>query len=381
MTSLSWRCCAALLLLATPSLASPPPGRVVVIDEGMAGVPELEPVAGQVTAVVRGAGFKVLGPDKVRSTLERDAALAARRQRAEERLAQATTLVNNVRYDEALIKLAAAERAAMAGLAGIVAPRLLAEIHLQRGLALLATDPVAAERWLVMSFRIWPRRALDPADHAPRILQALRSAARAARATGTGRRMQATEAGRVARVVPARLIFAVHAQVDRATRRVRVAVRRFDTEQSAWSGAITVDWFSDATAAEVRGALRPVVGLLPSDTAEGGGSRPQRTAAWVLFGASAVGLATGIGLTVHAASQIDEARSLANRRPLVEYSPQVRELEDSAVRSRTGAIVAYSLGGAALVAAVVLFLRSGPRRSEARVVLAPGGAGVALSWP
>jgi hypothetical protein len=380
MTSLAWRCCCVVvMLIAPPSLAAPRVGRVAVIDDGTGSEPRLERVTGEVSAAVQRAGLAALGPAEVRALLELDATVTAHRERAEQRLVEATTLVNNVRYDEALLKLTAAEREAAAGVATIVAPRLLADIHLQRGLALLATDPAAAQRWFVLSFQLWSRRALDPTDHAPRILLALRQAARVARASRSERRMRATEAARLARLASAQVVLAVHARLDQGAGRVRVALRCFDAKESDWSGSTTVDWSVDATAAEVQEALRPVGSLLPSSARSA--SRPLRAAAWVLFGVGAATLATGIGLTFHAVSQIDEARSLASRQPLVEYAPRVSDLESSGVSSRTGAIVCYSLTAAAVAAAVVLWVRSGPERAKARITAVPGGASIALSLP
>ncbi len=394
MGTTSSRCALALLLAALPSssTASPRAELVVVLADGAAG-PELARATREVTWALRRGGATALAPEEAQGELARDADLRAHRQQAETALAQAVALVANVRYDEALIRLASAEREAQAALAALVAPRLLAEICLQRGLALLATDGAAAQRWFAQSAQHWPGREFDPADHAPPILQRLREAEGAARASPLERRLRASDAARLARALRASALLTLSARVTRG--RVRLSVRRYDAARGAWTAGSRLEWRAGASDDEVREVLRPLAGPLPplsgdAHASTGGGVR--RAVGWVLVGVSAATLAAGVGLTLHALGRIDQARSLANRLQPVEYGGQVSDLEDQAARSRAGAIVCYSTAAASAVAALVLLLRreappATRTRSEdvsasrgARVGFSPTGATLSWSW-
>jgi hypothetical protein len=368
-----------IFVASLPSWARARPQRVAVVDDGVASAPELEHVVSAVADATRRAGSTALGPDEVRGELQLDGALLTRRKAAETALGEAKGLVANVRYDDALVRLSVAEREAQAGLAGLAVPRLLAEIYLQRGLALLATDDAAAQRWLLLSFQLWPGRTLDPYDHAPRILQVLQQTERGARAARPNPRLRESDASRLARLVHASAVLAVDAYLDSDQSRVRVTVRRFDAGRGVWSGSVSLDWAAGASNAAVDEALQPVAGLLPQE-APGNRLDPGRTWGWVLLGVSAVTLATGIGLTVHAMGQIDEARGLAKQTQPVEYFPRVSDLEDQADRSRTGAIISYAIGAVSVAAGLYLLLRGDPPRREAPVALRTGGAGLAWTW-
>jgi hypothetical protein len=354
-----------LLLLAAPASAAPV--RIAVVDDGGCG----EAATRELAAAARSSSTAALGPREVRGILESDDSLAEHRRRALVLLGEGIQLVANVRYDDALIRLVGAEREALGGLARVASPKLLADIHLQRGLALLATDAEAAQRSFVLSFQLWPERVLDPSTYPPRILQTLTQAARAGRRSAAPG-LRTGEAARVARLLGVRAVLAM--QCASSGQQVRAAVRRF--EAGAWAGPVAVEWRDDATPAELREALRPALTLIP---AGGGGMRPQRIAAWALFGASAVALAAGIGLSVRSAGQFSEASSLAGQSPLVEYAPRIQELESSGASARTGAIISFTIGAVAAVVGAVLYLRSGESRQPAARV-GVRGASFAFSW-
>jgi tetratricopeptide (TPR) repeat protein len=135
-----------------------------------------------------------------------------------------------------------------------------------------------------------------------------------------------------------------------------------------------------------------------------GGSRWQRTAGWVSIGIAAVALTTGAVLGESAASAEEDINRLVDyrddmRRPTT-FTGTVREDYNDAkadgARDEKLAIVAFSLAGAAAVAATVFFIMDpGPQeegasaRAPARSkvakrrvtpLVAPGSIGVQAGW-
>ncbi len=355
-----------LLLLAAASAEAAP--RVAILAPGD---PLDRVLLRELSAIVSRSGARPLAPAEAASRLEADPGLASARQRASSLLERATELARNVRYDEALAALRTAETAAERGLAAVVEPRMLSELYLQRGLALLATDAAEAQRWLESSFQHWPGRPLDASVHAPRILQALRAAARTARVEGA-RELAEADLGRAARILGVQTILLVRAGGERG----RLSVRRFDSRPEAYAGTTEVEWTADASPAQAREALRGLLLWFPRAGEDGGAPRTRVSPlTWVLLGVAGAATVTGIGLAAQAQVRFDDAGALANRTPkLEEYAPAARDAEDAGRALRTGAIVSFSLGAAAAVAAVVVWQRTKARREPAvRVGLAPAG--------
>jgi hypothetical protein len=356
-----------LLLVAIGAQAAPP--RVALVVPG--GDPIDRVLIRELVALIARSGARALAPAEAAASLETDPELASARQRATSLLEQATELARNVRYERALSLLAAAESAAERGLAALVDPRLLADLYLQRGIALLATDAGAAQRWLVRSFQHFLARPLDPAVHAPKILQALRQAARAARGEEARDPPEAI-LGQAARVLGVQTVLLLRLAPGA---RARVDLRRFDARRESYAGSLAVSWPSDAGPDDARLALRALSPWFPRAD-EGETPRRARTSplAWVFLGAGVAATAAGIGLAVQAQARFDDASALANQKKLLEYAPEARDLEDSGRALRAGSIVCFTLGAAAAVAALVVWQRTRPpREASVRVSVAPAG--------
>lgn len=356
-----------LLLITIGAQAAPP--RVALLVPGSDAIDRT--LIRELVALVARSGARALAPADVAASLEADPELASARQRASSLLEEATELARNVRYERALAVLSTAESAAERGLAALVDPRLLADLYLQRGIALLATDAGAAQRWLVRSFHHFPTRQLDPTVHAPKILQALRQAARDARGE-EGRGLPEATLGQAARVLGAQTILLLRLEPGA---RSRIDLRRFDARRESYTGSLAVSWPADASPDEARLALRALAPWFPR-AEQGEAPRRTRTSplAWVFLGAGAAATAAGIGLAVQAQARFDDASALANQKKLLEYAPEARDLEDSGRALRAGSIVCFTLGAAAAVAALVVWQRTRPpREASVRVSVAPAG--------
>ncbi len=366
---------ALLGTLAAAPAGAAQPAPVVCVSHGVSAerVAELEEAFER---AARAAGV-TLRPERLDGPR-----LLADRGRAAGLLKQAAALAAEVRYDAALARLVQAEVAANAGLAALADPRLLADLYLERGVALLLADPGAARGWLQQSFLLWPARQLREQDYPPKILGALRRAARqAARSGPIG--VSGAEATRAARVLRAQrlLVVVVRPTPDGE----QLTLRRFDAG-TGWGGLELVDLPAGLDAQETATRLRrPLVSLLEVERAPARElvlpkppvepRQPLKLLPWVTGGLAVVMLATGIGLSAVAASRSSDAEALAGRTPPVEYIPTVRDLEDEGTRYRTGAIVCLTLAGVAGVVTAILALTSS---RPGRVSAAPGGLRVSF---
>lgn len=113
---------------------------------------------------------------------------------------------------------------------------------------------------------------------------------------------------------------------------------------------------------------------------ETSGRRHPTPAAWIALGAGAVGIAAGSGLALAARSLWQEARPGCTSDQVC--TDAAYALVQRSRRDGDLATAAFAIGGAALVAGVVLYLRA-PHDRELRVrvvpALAPGASGVTIT--
>ncbi len=106
------------------------------------------------------------------------------------------------------------------------------------------------------------------------------------------------------------------------------------------------------------------------DSGERSGSM-QRTVGWITAGVGVAGLAVGTGFGLVASSKNSQAESLCVKGPCSQSEfDRHASLVDSATSARTGAIVGFAVGGAALLGGVALLLTA-PRDYHEALAITP----------
>jgi hypothetical protein len=330
-------------------------------------------------------GEPLIAADSARARLRRSPTVTSQLERASSLLREATLLAQEVRYHEALARLAPAERAALDGLARLLDARLLADIYLERGIAQLPTDAAAAQRSLAESLSLWPDRPLDRERTPPKILRALRMAQQASPGLAT---VSLGEVTRAARALGVRWVLVVAARHQATVEEATLTL--YDHARHGWRGSVRASWDDSTSGARLRAELEPVLGrLLPRPQAVDrppvtpARVKPRRVAHWIVGALGGAALVAGGALLGTAHSRQLDLEGLASQTPPVEYEPTGRELEEEGQRLSSAGIACLVIGAAAVTTAVVLWRlqsRSSERRAS-RVALAPGSVRLTLDLP
>lgn len=302
----------------------------------------------------------------VQALLQQNDTLAAHRQQARQLLDQATALVRDVRYDQALSALSAAEDAAEQGLAMLAEPQLLGDIFFQQGIALLASDPTAAETIWVQSFLFDPHRVIAQDAYPPKILDRLQAAAQKAE-TLPPRRPRPEQLALVGKLLGIKTLWLC--QVWRQQDKEGVFVDRWDLvgRKKEWSQTVT--WAaSDPTEKAERRVDQALPGPASVIDTEPMVETSQHKP-WVVWSTAGVGgaaLLTGALFAVVVSQKQSDAEGLAHQEPAVDYQSDVRSIEDSAWRYETGAAAMLAAGGTAALgaAAMELWLDQDPQTNQ-----------------
>jgi len=329
-------------------------------------------------AAARVGTVRLTLPSAVHAQLARDRALEQQRRRAAVLLEEAVFLIQRVRYEEALRKLRSAERAALDGLARFAQPRLLSDIYFHQGLVLLPMDHAAGQRNLVQSFLLWSHREMSAEKESPKILQAVKRAGVEAQ-TAPILAISGQEAARAARALGARFLLALTLRQGVDGEQMNLVL--FDGDQALLRSSARSR--TDHDSETIRQVLeRAFPARVPTEQAV----RPRRAwsywASWGALGLAGATLVAGTGLGLASHSRLDEAESLAGRKPLVEYGPQVEDLERSQQRLQTAAIACLCMSGVAVAAAAVFWLW--PRESKAtkaKLTVGPGSVLFSMDLP
>lgn len=367
------------VLLAAPGVQASEPVLVAMVGVvPPSRVRDLE----QAMARVRPAAMQLVPSATVRARIASDRSLWHRRKLAATMLKKAVFLSQRLRYDQALRKLRQAEIAALDGLARFVEPRLLSDIYFHQGLALLPTDRSAGHRQLVQSFLLWPTRVMNAEQESPKILKAARTALVEAQTGRSQMQISGREAARVATLLHARLLLVVSLRRGPDKDQVSLALFEGDTPRRS----AMVQLLSDDPPQTIRLALeRAFRRFFPAERETAGSSpRLRRWKPWaaVGLGMAAAGLTVGTVLAVMTSSRENEAESLARREPLVEYAPQVLELEQEGQRMQAGSIICFCLAGVGAAAALAAWFW--PDRSERHgtaLLLGPRGVQLVIDLP
>lgn len=321
-----------------------------------------------------------VAPDRTFALLAREARVKDARSRAAELLARALVLIDRLRYPEALQVLDAARSNAVAGLAQLVQPKLLADLDFHTGVVKHVMQSPEASALLERSFALWPRRAIDSPAKSPKVLRALRQAAvRAARVPPP--LPTAGEMRRAANLVGVER-FVLVTPLEQGAELEVVELRVFHRAGGRWIGSRKQVWPSGASLVEIfprmERAVRRVLDL-QRRTARSP-TRGRRVLAWVTTGAAVALAGAGAALFAVSDQRMKEAESLATTPPSVEYADEAQGLESEARQLRIGAIVTLSLAAVAAAGAVVLWLTSGPKENPIERRIAPRGAGVLVRF-
>jgi len=290
-------------------------------------------------------------------------------------------------YDKATSALQGTEQDAVDGLLRFVAPQLLAEIHMQRGLLLLPTKPNVARKALRQSFAVHPREIKGGAL-SPKILAELRKANAASPMRPPEISVAEASSAAAALAVVHLILPTVR---DGADTELQLVV--FDAKSRTWRRttssmsekqlAITLRAVLDLPPAvappvrlEISAPASAPVEPAPATAARAGDDRSRRSIwPWVAASVGAAGAILGTTLWVISDDRVTKAEGFAGRDPLLEYAADAEGLETSARQLRAGSIVSLIAAGVAITAAAVGWLRAGrgrPRGAKRRASVSIG---------
>lgn len=316
-------------------------------------------------------GRRLMGPAEARGALEKDDQLRRKREEAEAALARAMEMVDQMLYDEAMRQLEAAESSARDGLARLAQPKLLSEIHLLRGTALLPTNAAGAHRSMVQSFHYWPQRQASAETIPPKIYGAMMEARKAAMST-TPPLPNRAQVARAAEVLQATQLLLIVPWVGSG--REQAGVRLLDPRQGTWVEQARVDLPVGATPEQIREGLQPIFDRFwPKQSGvnetSGGTTTPakRRWAPWVAAGIGVAAAGVGTAMLLMAKGKQNELEESKCDDPTSDschpWDSWGTERDSQGRAFNTAGIVCLSIAGAAAVTSVVLWLL--PRREKA----------------
>jgi hypothetical protein len=355
---------ASTVAVVTPLQDRLPPGRLELVERSVC------------RALALDRGFTVIPPGESFARLARESALLTSRRRAADLLAAAVTLVEQMRYREALRQLDAAHSAAEAGLARVVEPKLLADIHLQRGVALLPLDLGRARRALAESFGLSLRPRRNLRGLSPKVREELDRAAAARRPLPD---LLPSDVRRIAAVLKVSALVVISTGGPRGSPEWRTGLLLVDLPGGR-ARRVELRWAPAASRADVSGRVRrEVEPFLPPRRHTARRRRLRRIGIWSSAGMAVASIAAGAALLALSRQRFDEAGGLANQSPQVEYYPRVYDLEQSGQRLQGGAIGLLVVGGASVAAGLALILwRPDRLAGPVRLDLGPGSFRIAF---
>ncbi len=323
----------------------------------------------------------LLSPHETLQALRNHPTLRTSRQKAAKKTARAAALIQQMKYPRALEQLERAKAEANAGLAQLLQPRLLSEIHFLQGIAHLPNKSPVAQEELLLSFSFWPTREINKEQYPPRIINLLQQSAKKARATPLPPPPPALGA-RAAAVLKVKRLLVAWPRTSRG--QVKLQLWLYDARQQAWIWSAEETWAQETPLALVEDQITARLKsyfLPPSPVAPAAPTRGWMI--WLGAGISGATLVCGTVFSLLAQNKATEIEALAGQSPPVEFDPVGGDLEDAGTRWRTAAIISFSLAGAAAITTTLLALWPSESEVDQRptISVGPGSVRLLLTFP